>query len=54
MKTVIVIPTYNERKNIEQLVPELFTKVQGTNILVVDDDRFNFVNSPQDRLRPTQ
>ena len=38
MKTVIVIPTYNERKNIELLIPVLFRKMPEVFILVVDDN----------------
>lgn len=38
MKTVIVIPTYNEKKNIELLIPVIFKKVPDVNILVVDDN----------------
>src|SRR5579859_6306258 len=41
-KAVIIIPTYNERENIQRVVPKLisiFKKVSGwnMNILVVDD-----------------
>lgn len=38
MKTVIVVPTYNEKKNIKFLVPELFKKIKDINVLVVDDN----------------
>ncbi len=43
MKTVIVLPTYNERKNIGILIPqieEVFKKINNhdMNILVVDDN----------------
>jgi dolichol-phosphate mannosyltransferase len=38
MKTYIVVPTYNERKNISELVPLLFEKVPEAHILVVDDN----------------
>jgi dolichol-phosphate mannosyltransferase len=43
MKIVIILPTYNERKNIEKMIPllekEIFTKIEGHEmfILVVDD-----------------
>ena len=37
-KIVIVIPTYNERGNIETLLSQLFAlRVGGLNVLVVDD-----------------
>lgn len=38
MKTLIVIPTYNEKENIERLVTELFMLPHEFNILVVDDN----------------
>jgi len=42
MKISIVLPTYNERKNVKQLIPQIFqvfkeNKVDG-NIIVVDDN----------------
>jgi dolichol-phosphate mannosyltransferase len=36
MKTLVVVPTYNERENLPQLVPQIL-KVQGTEVLIVDD-----------------
>lgn len=36
MKSLVVVPTYNERENLPQLVPEIL-KVPGTEVLVVDD-----------------
>ncbi len=38
MKDVIVIPTYNERMNIELLIPRLFGHVPDAHVMVVDDD----------------
>lgn len=37
MRTVLVIPTYNERENVALLLPELRTLVPDVDILVVDD-----------------
>jgi len=42
MKVSIVVPTYNERKNVKQLIPRIFkvfkeNKIDG-NIIVVDDN----------------
>lgn len=42
MKTTIVLPTYNERENIKQLIPKIFkifkeNKIQG-KLIVVDDN----------------
>jgi dolichol-phosphate mannosyltransferase len=38
MKNVIVIPTYNERENVETLIPIIFKSVPDVNILVADDN----------------
>lgn len=37
MKTLVVVPTYNERKNIEQLIPRVLGQAPGIELLVVDD-----------------
>ena len=42
MNTIIVTPTYNERKNIEELLNTIFTIDSNFHVLVVDD------NSPDD------
>lgn len=38
MRDVVIIPTYNERENISQLVPEIFKFVPEAEVLVVDDN----------------
>lgn len=38
MKTLIVVPTYNERENIALLVPAIFEATPDVEILVVDDN----------------
>ncbi|MFA6426880.1 MAG: polyprenol monophosphomannose synthase [Candidatus Magasanikbacteria bacterium] len=39
MKIVIVIPTYNEKENIEKLIKKIFDlKIDGLELLVVDDN----------------
>ncbi len=38
MKTVVVIPTYNERDNLEKLVQLVLTQHPAIHILVVDDN----------------
>ncbi len=38
MKVLIVIPTYNERENIEKIIEEIFKFVPYANILIVDDN----------------
>src|SRR3989344_9700258 len=37
MSTLIIIPTLNERENLQYLVPEIFWHVPGGSILIVDD-----------------
>lgn len=38
MKTLIVIPTYNEKENIEQIIAQVLQLNPGVEILVVDDN----------------
>jgi len=38
LKTVVVVPTYNERDNIEQLVAEVFRQGPDIRLLIVDDN----------------
>ncbi len=42
MKTLIIIPTYNEYDNLRPLLDQIFTYVPASDILIVDD------NSPDD------
>jgi len=37
-KTVILTPTYNERANIQYLVPELFSRYPDVYVMVIDDN----------------
>lgn len=37
-KTVIIVPTYNERDNIEPLLEQIFAAVPEVNVLFVDDN----------------
>lgn len=37
-KTVILLPTYNERENIKLIVPEIFTAHPDMHVLVIDDN----------------
>ncbi len=39
--TIIILPTFNERENIQKIIPEIFSYLPEVNILVVDD------NSPE-------
>ena len=38
MNSIVVIPTYNERTNIAQLIPEILKLRSDISILVVDDN----------------
>ncbi|HDP16313.1 MAG TPA: polyprenol monophosphomannose synthase, partial [Candidatus Omnitrophica bacterium] len=37
-ETIVIIPTYNERENIESLVLEIFRHAPYVNVLIVDDN----------------
>ena len=38
MKTIVIIPTYNERENVEALINEIFKHFPQTDILIIDDN----------------
>ncbi len=38
MKTLIIIPTYNERENLPPLLQEIFSYIPDTDVLVIDDN----------------
>ena len=38
MKKLIVIPTYNESKNINELLTKIFHAQKDVNVLIVDDN----------------
>jgi len=41
-KTVILLPTYNERKNVGIIIPEIFHAHPELSILVIDDNELLF------------
>lgn len=51
MKTLVIIPTYNERENIGQLVPLIRRTTPSVEILIVDD---NSPDQTQDVVRQMQ
>jgi len=51
--TVMVVPTYNERANIGDLVLSFFAHLQGTQLLVVDDASPDGTADYCDELRAT-
>ena len=39
MKTIIVIPTYNEKHNLNKLIKEIFSlKIENLSVIIVDDN----------------
>ena len=38
MKSLIVIPTYNERENIAELIAQVFANAPTTDLLIIDDN----------------
>lgn len=38
MKTIVVIPTYNEKENIERIINSVLEQIDGLQILIVDDN----------------
>jgi dolichol-phosphate mannosyltransferase len=49
MKAIVVLPTYNEKDNIESIVRELL-KIDGLGIVIVDDDSPDGTGQIADRL----
>ncbi len=37
-KTLVIIPTYNERENISRMIPAVRKHLPGTHIMIVDDN----------------
>ncbi|HEX9023070.1 MAG TPA: polyprenol monophosphomannose synthase [Geobacteraceae bacterium] len=50
MKAIVVIPTYNERDNIERLVAEVQAQRDGIEVLIVDDNSPDGTGAIADRL----
>ena len=50
MKTLVVIPTYNEKGNIEHLITDLFNLGQNIDVLVVDDNSPDGTGQLMDQL----
>jgi dolichol-phosphate mannosyltransferase len=49
-KILVVIPTYNERENITQIVPAVFDQLPTANVLVVDDGSPDGTGAIVDRM----
>ncbi|HEU5227189.1 MAG TPA: polyprenol monophosphomannose synthase [Ktedonobacteraceae bacterium] len=50
MKTLIIIPTYNEVENLQPLLQEIFSYVPQTHILIVDDNSPDGTGQLADRI----
>jgi dolichol-phosphate mannosyltransferase len=37
-KSLIIIPTYNEKENVHKIIPEVLAQDPGFNVLIVDDN----------------
>jgi len=51
--TVILIPTYNERANIELLIPEIFSLESDVRVLVIDDNSPDGTGAAVEKLMKT-
>lgn len=54
MNSLIAIPTYNERDNIESLIADIHSEVPGTDILVIDDNSPDGTGQLVDQLAVTR
>jgi dolichol-phosphate mannosyltransferase len=50
MKSIIVMPTYNEKENIERIVRRILALDTGTSVLIVDDNSPDGTGEIADRL----
>lgn len=50
MKSLVVIPTYNEKENISEIVSEILGLENGFHILIVDDDSLDGTGKIADEL----
>ncbi|RME13798.1 MAG: polyprenol monophosphomannose synthase [Ardenticatenia bacterium] len=53
MQTAIIIPTYNERENVPQLVEEIARLALGADVIIVDDNSPDGTGAVADALRET-
>ena len=37
-KILIIIPTYDELENVKRMIPEVLSKDENINVLIVDDN----------------
>lgn len=51
MRVMVVVPTYNERNNLEELAPQVLSKLPDVELLVVDDGSPDGTGDYADSLR---
>ncbi len=51
MKAMVVVPTYNERDNIERLIADILAQDEGIEALVVDDNSPDGTGDVVDRMK---
>ena len=50
MRSLIIIPTYNEYDNLRPLIEQIFSFAPATDLLVVDDNSPDGTGRPADEL----
>ena len=50
MKALVIIPTYNEKENIEKIVPAVLEKDEKLDVLIVDDNSPDGTGAIADRM----
>jgi len=50
MKTVIIMPTYNEKHNLQPLIESIFNMYPDINVLIVDDNSPDETGDIADKL----
>ena len=51
MRTIVVVPTYNERENLRELVEGIFRYAEDADVLVVDDNSPDGTGNEAERLQ---
>lgn len=51
MRTLVIIPTYNEKNNIEKLIPQILKVDERINVLIVDDNSPDGTGDVADELK---
>lgn len=54
MKGLVIVPTYNEVDNVEQLVPRILEQDPGLEVLIVDDNSTDGTGDVVERMRASE